>query len=87
MKRNAILNALAVYGLSCTFAAIAAPAAEITYTKDVAPILWKNCARCHRPGEIGPFSLLTYQDAAKRAGFIAEITSSRRMPPWKPAPG
>src|SRR5262249_21839748 len=58
-----------------------------TYSKDIAPILWKNCAGCHRPGEIGPFSLLTYRDAAKRARFLAEITESRRMPPWKPEPG
>ena len=58
-----------------------------TYSKDIAPILWKNCAGCHRPGEIGPFSLLTYRDAAKRARFLAEITASRRMPPWKPEPG
>ena len=57
-----------------------------TFTKDVAPILWKNCAGCHRPGEVGPFSLLTYEDAAKRADFMAEITASRRMPPWKAEP-
>ncbi|MBX6314299.1 MAG: ascorbate-dependent monooxygenase [Isosphaeraceae bacterium] len=57
-----------------------------TYTKDIAPILWKHCAGCHRPGEIGPFSLLTYQDAAKRASFLKEITASRRMPPWKAEP-
>ena len=38
---------------------------EVTYTKDIAPILWKNCAGCHRPGEVGPFSLLTYEDASK----------------------
>jgi hypothetical protein len=60
---------------------------EITYTQHVAPILYKHCAGCHRPGEIGPFSLLTYQDAAKRADFIKDITSSRRMPPWKPEHG
>jgi hypothetical protein len=58
-----------------------------TFNRDIAPILWKNCAGCHRPGEIGPFSLLTYRDAAKRADFLAEITESRRMPPWKPEPG
>ena len=58
-----------------------------TYNKDIAPILWKNCAGCHRTGEIGPFSLLTYKDAAKRSSFLAEITASRRMPPWKPEPG
>jgi len=55
----------------------------ITFNKDIAPLLWKNCTGCHRPGEIGPFSLLTYEDAKKRADFIVEITASRRMPPWK----
>jgi hypothetical protein len=57
-----------------------------TFNRDVAPILWKNCAGCHRPGEIGPFPLLTYRDAAKRASFLAEVAESRRMPPWKPEP-
>jgi hypothetical protein len=73
-------------GVWLILAAIA-PAAEVTYTKDVAPILWKNCAGCHRPGDVGPFSLLTYDDAKKRADFIAKITAERRMPPWKPEPG
>jgi peroxiredoxin len=45
----------------------------ITFTKHVAPILWRNCARCHRPGAVAPFSLLTYQDAAKRADFIDDV--------------
>ncbi len=65
---------------------VAAQAEDITYSKHVAPILWKNCAGCHRPGEVGPFSLLEYRDAAKRAQFISEITSSRRMPPWRAEP-
>ena len=59
----------------------------ITYSRHVAPILWKNCVMCHRPGEVGPFSLLTYRDAAKRAEFLVEMTASRRMPPWKARPG
>lgn len=58
-----------------------------TYAKDIALILWKNCAGCHRPGEVGPFSLLSYQDAAKRAADLVQVTSSREMPPWKPEPG
>lgn len=65
----------------------AAPDREVTYTKDVAPILLKNCAGCHRPGEIGPFSLLTYRDAAKRADDITNVTADRTMPPWKPVAG
>jgi peroxiredoxin len=60
---------------------------EITFNKHIAPILWQNCTRCHRPGEIGPFSLLTYRDAAKRAGFLHEVMASGKMPPWKPRAG
>jgi peroxiredoxin len=60
---------------------------SITFTKHVAPILWRNCARCHRPGEVGPFSLLSYRDAAKRADFIHEVTAAGQMPPWKAHPG
>ena len=61
--------------------------ADVTYTKDIAAILWKNCAGCHRPGEVGPFSLLKYQDAAKRADFLVQITADKRMPPWKAEAG
>ena len=52
-----------------------------------APILYKECATCHRPGESAPFSLLTYEDARKRASQLAKVTASRYMPPWLPAPG
>ncbi len=71
----------------------AAPAAQAgssspgpTFAKDIAPIVWKNCTSCHRPGEVGPFPLLTYEDVSKRADFVAEISASRRMPPWKAEP-
>src|SRR5205085_576187 len=60
---------------------------EVTYHQDVAPILLRRCAGCHRPGEVGPFPLLSYRDAARRAGFLRDVTASRRMPPWKPQPG
>lgn len=59
----------------------------VTYCKDVAPILFEHCAGCHRPGEVGPFPLLTYRDAAKRANFLKEVTAERQMPPWKAVPG
>jgi peroxiredoxin len=59
----------------------------VTFSKHVAPILFKNCVSCHRPGEVGPFSLLTYRDAAKRADFIRDVVNSGQMPPWKPHPG
>ena len=58
-----------------------------TFNKDVAPILWKHCASCHRAGEIGPMPLMTYKDAAKRADFLAEVTHDRQMPPWKAEAG
>ena len=67
--------------------ATAATAATPTFNQDIAPILYQNCATCHRPGEVAPFSLLTYQDAAKRASLIALVTEKRYMPPWKPEPG
>jgi mono/diheme cytochrome c family protein len=59
------------------------PNAAVTYNRDIAPILFAHCAECHRPGEVAPFSLLTYQDAKKRAEGLARVTGRRLMPPWK----
>jgi len=56
-----------------------------TFSHDVAPVLYRRCASCHRPGGVAPFSLLTYADAAKRAGLIATVTAKRYMPPWLPS--
>jgi hypothetical protein len=56
---------------------------KVTYARDIAPILFAHCAECHRPGEVAPFSLLTYQDAAKRARGLARATGRRLMPPWR----
>jgi Flp pilus assembly protein TadD len=64
-----------------------AKAAKVTFNKDVAPILFANCASCHRPGEVAPFPLLTFDDAKKHAEEIAEETRERHMPPWLPEPG
>lgn len=55
-----------------------------TWAHDVAPIIMRRCAECHRPGEVAPFSLLAYADAAKRARFIAKTVRARNMPPWNP---
>jgi Flp pilus assembly protein TadD len=60
---------------------------QVTFNRDVAPILYRTCARCHRPGEAGPFSLLTYADAKVHARQIAAVTQRRYMPPWLPEPG
>ncbi|WP_406698115.1 redoxin domain-containing protein [Singulisphaera sp. Ch08] len=58
-----------------------------TYHRDVAPILRRSCQPCHQPGQSGPFSLITYTQAAKRADDLAAVTEQRLMPPWKPVPG
>jgi tetratricopeptide (TPR) repeat protein/mono/diheme cytochrome c family protein len=60
---------------------------QVTFNRDIAPILFHYCAACHRPGESGPFPLLTYKDAKTHARQIAAVTRSRFMPPWLPAPG
>ncbi|MDB5308409.1 MAG: thiol-disulfide oxidoreductase, partial [Gemmataceae bacterium] len=60
---------------------------EVTYHKDVAPILQKHCQGCHRPGEVGPFPLTTYKQARRWAADIKTFTASREMPPWMPAAG
>jgi mono/diheme cytochrome c family protein len=54
-----------------------------TYAKDVAAILQKNCQECHRPGQVGPFALETYEQARKRASDIASVAEDHAMPPWK----
>jgi hypothetical protein len=59
----------------------------VTWSRDVAPIVFANCTACHRPGEAAPFPLLSYEDARKHAKTIARVTEDRVMPPWKPAPG
>lgn len=60
---------------------------KVTFTKDIAPLVFRHCAECHRPDEVGPFSLLTYADVKKRAGQILTFVESRQMPPWKPMAG
>ena len=60
---------------------------SITFTKDIAPILFSACVSCHRPEGSAPFSLLRYEDARAHAQQIAAATRARVMPPWKPEPG
>lgn len=63
------------------------PTGTVTYYRDVLPILQTNCQSCHRPGEVGPFSLMTYQQAVNWASDIKGYTHDRKMPPWKPVEG
>jgi hypothetical protein len=65
----------------------AAPiAGPVTWTGDVAAILQARCQACHRPGQVGGFSLLEYDDAFRRSAMIAEVVENRRMPPWHADP-
>ena len=76
MKRGSIL--LVVLAVASALAAAETP----TFTRDVAPILYENCVRCHRPGEIGPMPLRDYQEVRPWAQAIKSTIMVREMPPW-----
>src|SRR5258706_7682900 len=63
-------------------AASAAAQPAVTFTKDIAPILQKSCQSCHRPGQMAPMSLMTYQDVRPWARSIKQRVTERQMPPW-----
>lgn len=63
-------------------AASSAPAAEPTFSGEVAAILYENCAVCHREGASAPFTLTSYEDARKRGRLIQAVTAGGYMPPW-----
>lgn len=77
--------------VGCTFERPPQPAPntpdapKVTWHRDISPLIAVHCAPCHSPGEVAPFSLLDYQDAAKRAKLLAEVTASGYMPPWHAA--
>jgi hypothetical protein len=56
------------------------------FSEHIAPLIYNHCARCHRPGEVAPFSLLSFQDVSSRGQTIKAVTGSGYMPPWKPDP-
>src|ERR1044071_4758243 len=59
----------------------------VTFAKDIAPIVFTECAHCHHANGSGPFELLTYADVKKRAKDIGRVTAARIMPPWQPEHG
>jgi len=73
----------------CVLWALAAQStsAAPTFNRDIAPILYQQCAPCHHSGEVAPFSLISYEDAVRHAPTIAAVTQQRSMPPWKAEPG
>jgi hypothetical protein len=80
------MRAFAGFALFCAAAVrpLSGGEADPTWARDVAPILMNHCVECHRPGQVAPFSLLAYGDAAKRAKFMAKTVKARAMPPWSP---
>jgi mono/diheme cytochrome c family protein len=60
--------------------------AGVTWSEHIAPIIFSHCSNCHRPGESGPFELLSYRDAASIGRKIRFVTKSRYMPPWPADP-
>jgi Flp pilus assembly protein TadD len=60
---------------------------HINFNQHIAPLVYRNCLPCHRPGEAAPFALLTYDDVKRHAAQIAAVTKRRYMPPWLPEPG
>jgi hypothetical protein len=59
---------------------------DLTFAKDVAPILKARCQECHRPGAVAPFPLQTYEQLKSRTRAVAEVVADGRMPPWHAAP-
>ena len=68
----------------CYIARVIQPksAGSITYARDVSRVLQKNCQECHRPGQIGPMPLMTYEDALAWSDTVREVVEQKRMPPW-----
>ena len=60
--------------------------AQLTFYRDIEPIIMENCVNCHYPEGSAPFSLIGYQNVAKRANFVRHVTKTRYMPPWKANP-
>jgi hypothetical protein len=83
----AVVAAVGSFASSKPKAVPPASKAKPTYAEDVAPLLNRRCVSCHRPGEIGPMTLVGYENAKKWSAMVASVTESRRMPPWKAVAG
>jgi hypothetical protein len=86
LKKDSTMMRLAIVGLIAGAAAFAAEVSttpgQVTFDKDVLPILQKNCQNCHRPGQIAPMSFLTYASTRPWAKAMKSAVATRKMPPW-----
>ena len=71
-----------LFALSSGLSAASTSGRPVTFARDVAPVLQRNCQGCHRPGEAAPFSLLTYEQARPWAKAMKEAVVLKKMPPW-----
>ena len=83
------LRRLCTLCIVCTLCTLCtdAWAQSVSFSRDIAPIVFDACVSCHRNGGPGPFPLTTYEDVRRRAAQVAQVTRSRFMPPWKVEPG
>ena len=87
MRPGAVVAAAAVWLVGLPVAGAAQPTEQpVTFAEHVAPILYERCTTCHRPGQVGPMSLLTYEDARPWARSIRQKVAAREMPPWDADP-
>ncbi|HUE70201.1 MAG TPA: thiol-disulfide isomerase [Pirellulaceae bacterium] len=79
------VSIISTQATGCRLSVPVKPSGEITFD-DVAPILHQKCAECHRPGQVAPFPLLTYEDTLGWGAMIEEVVATGRMPPWHADP-
>ena len=82
-----LTNSLLVWSAIFLFAPVNSHGSETTFAKDIAPIVYRSCVSCHRPGGAAPFSLLRYEDVKDHGAQIVSATRGRVMPPCLPDPG
>ncbi len=82
MKKGINIFIIAIFFLT----ACASPKKPTVTFADVAPVIYKSCSPCHRPGQSGPFDLLTYNDCKNKALTIKFTTENKLMPPWPADP-
>jgi tetratricopeptide (TPR) repeat protein/mono/diheme cytochrome c family protein len=87
LMKRILIASLVVTTIAVSTAATERFSQQVTFNKQIAPILFANCAACHHVGGAGPFGLVEYQEVKKRARQIVTVTASRYMPPWLPEPG